>query len=128
MPQIPTQITFRHLAHSDALEADIRTRVGVLEQLDSAITSCRVTVEMPHRHRQHGRAFHVRVELSIPGRAPVVVNHTPSLHGVLKHGEEGAHHKESEVDADHRHAYVAVREAFDAAERQLHHLLTARQR
>ena len=32
MTLIPTQVTFRGLAHSDALEADIRERIAWLEQ------------------------------------------------------------------------------------------------
>src|SRR5687768_13115222 len=52
MPLIPVQVTFHGLAHSDALEADIREHVDWLEQFYTGIVRCRVRVEMPHRHRR----------------------------------------------------------------------------
>jgi cold shock CspA family protein len=119
MTLIPTQVTFRGLAQSDALEADVRERVAWLEQFYGGIVRCRVLVEVPHRHRQDGRHFHVRVEMTVPGGAPIVVSHEPSLHGPLKDVDESAHHKESDIESVHRYARVAVHEAFDAARRRL---------
>jgi hypothetical protein len=62
MTGIPTHVTFRHLAPSDSLEADIHERVARLGQSYAGIMGCKVLVELPHRHRQSGRHFHVRVE------------------------------------------------------------------
>ena len=119
MTLIPTQVMFRGLAHDDALEAEIRGHVSWLEQFYGNIVRCRVLVEVPHRHRRDGRHFHVRVETTVPGGSPIVVNHEPSLHGRLKDEEDDAHRKEDEVKSVHRYAGVAIREAFDAARRRL---------
>jgi hypothetical protein len=122
MTLIPTQVTFRGLDHSDALERDILDHVAWLEQFHHGIVRCRVLVETPHRHRRDGRHFHVRIELTVPGEAPIVVSQEPSLHGPLKDVEEPEHHKEADVNSVHRHARVAVREAFDTARRRLQDL------
>ena len=119
MTLIPTQVTFRGLDVSEALEADIRERVSWLEQFCAGIVRCRVLVETPHRHRHDGRHFHVRIELTVPGGDPIVVSHEPSLHGRWKDAERAAHRKESEIDSVHRYGRVAVREAFDVARRRL---------
>lgn len=121
MTLMPTQITFRGLAHSEALEADIRERVAWLEQFYRGIVRCRVLVEVPHRHRRRsgGRLFHVRIEMTVPGGAPIVVSHQPSLHGGLKDIEGEAHRKDTEIESVQRYSRVAVREAFDAARRRL---------
>jgi cold shock CspA family protein len=119
MTLIPTQVTFRGVPHSDALESDIRGRVACLEQFYAGIVRCRVLVELPHRHRHDGRHFHVRIDLTVPGGSPIVVTHEPSLHARLKDFQEEEHHKEAEVEGVHRYAAVAVREAFDAARRRL---------
>jgi cold shock CspA family protein len=119
MTQIPTQITFRGLAHSDALESEIHQRVSWIEQFYPGIIRCRVLVELPHRHRREGRHVRVRIEITVPGGEPIVVGHEPSLHGRLKHIGEDAHRKETEVEGAHRHAAVAIHEAFDAARRRL---------
>jgi cold shock CspA family protein len=119
MTLIPTKITFRGLPHSDALESDIWEHVAWLEQFYSGIVGCTVLVELPHRHRTSGRHFHVRIEMTVPGRKPIVVSREPSMHGPLKDVEETAHRKEAEIENVHRYASVAVREAFDAARRQL---------
>jgi cold shock CspA family protein len=119
MTLIPTQITFRGLSHDAALEDEVRERVSWLEQFYTGIVRCRVLVEVPHRHRHDGRHFHVRIEVTVPGGAPIVVSHEPSLHARLKDVEDEAHHKEDEIESVHRYARVAIDEAFDAARRRL---------
>jgi hypothetical protein len=119
MTLIPTQVTFHGLAHSDALESDVRERVAWLEQFYAGIVRCRVLVELPHRHRRDGRHFHVRVEITVPGREPIIVGHEPSLHGRLKHVGGEAHRKEADIESVHRYAAVAIHDAFDAARRRL---------
>ena len=119
MPFIPTQVTFRGLAHDEALESHVRERVSWLEQFYTGIVRCRVLVEVPHRHRHDGRHFHVRIEVTLPGSPPIVVSQEPSLHGRSKDTEDEAHHKEHEIESVHRYAGVAIHEAFDAARRRL---------
>lgn len=119
MTSIPVQITFRGLLHSDALEAEIREHVASFERFGSRVTDCRVLVEMPHRHRHDGRHFHVRIELAMPGSAPIVVSHEPALHGPLNDIEEGTDRMARAIDGAHQHAVVAVRHAFDTARRLL---------
>jgi hypothetical protein len=36
-------------------------------------------VEMPHRHREHGRPVHVRIELSLPGEDITHLRRAPWL-------------------------------------------------
>ncbi len=98
--QLPLQITFRHMDPSPALDARIRERVEELDHLFDRITSCRVVVESSHRHHQQGNLFEVHVDLIVPGREIVVGR------------ERGGNHA-------HEDAHVAVRDAFDAARRQL---------
>jgi len=119
MTLIPTQVTFRGLAHDEALESDVRERVSWLEQFYTGIVRCHVLVEIPHRHRHDGRHFHVRIEVTVPGGPSIVVSREPSLHGRLKDTEDEAHHKENEIESVHRYASVAIHEAFDAARRRL---------
>lgn len=93
--QTPLQITIRNLPHSDALETRIRESAAKLERLTPRITSFRVTVEESHRHQTQGRQFEVRIDLRVPGGTEIFASHQ---------------------DED---VYVAVRDAFDAARRQL---------
>jgi hypothetical protein len=119
MTLIPTQVTFHGLKHSDEMESDIRARVRELEQFYAGIVRCRVLIEVPHRHRRDARHFHVRVEITVPGAAPIVVSHEPSPHARLKDVEDEAPRKESEIDNVRRYARVAIHEAFAAARRRL---------
>ncbi|MDH5675967.1 MAG: HPF/RaiA family ribosome-associated protein [Myxococcales bacterium] len=98
---VPVEIKFRHLEPSEALEARIRERASALERLNGRITNCQVTVESPHQHHHKGQLYAIRVQLSIPGDE-VLVNR----------GANADQHA-------HEDPYVAVRDAFDAAERQL---------
>ena len=119
MTLVPTQVTFRGLDVSDALEADIRDRVAWLERFYPGIVRCHVLVEQPHRHRHDGRHFHIRIDLTVPGRDPIVITHEPSLHARVKDAEGEVERKQSEIEPVHRYAHVAVREAFDVARRHL---------
>lgn len=93
--QTPLQITVRDIAKSDAVETHIRDKVAKLEEFYGKIISCRVVVEMPHKHHQQGKHFNVRIDITVPGNE-VVVNRD--------------HHED---------VYVALRDGFDAAKRQL---------
>lgn len=93
--QTPMQITIRDVDHSEALEARIRAKVEKLEEFFKHITSCRVVVEVPHKHHHQGKQFNVRIDIGVPG-GEIVVNRD--------HAED---------------VYVALRDAFEATKRQL---------
>jgi ribosomal subunit interface protein len=93
--QIPLQITIRDVEKSDALEMHIRDKAKKLDEFFDHIMSCRVVVEMPHKHHHQGKQFNVRIDLGVAG-GEIVVNRD--------HAED---------------VYVALRDAFDAAKRKL---------
>jgi ribosomal subunit interface protein len=93
--QIPLQITLRDMPASVALEDHIREKAVKLEQFYPALVGCRVVVELPHKHKQHGKLFNVRIDLTVPG-SEIVINRDRS-----------------------EDVYVALRDAFDAANRKL---------
>ena len=93
--KIPLQITVRDMPNSEALDTHIRDKVQKLNDIFAEIVSCRVVVEVPHKHHSQGKQFNVRIDLGVP-RNEIVVNRD--------------HHED---------VYVALRDAFDAAKRQL---------
>ena len=93
--QIPLQITIRNIDHSEALETHIRDKAKKLDEFFDHIMSCRVVVEIPHKHHHQGKQYNVRIDIGVPG-SEIVVNRD--------HAED---------------VYVALRDAFDAAKRQL---------
>ncbi|MBI1194819.1 MAG: RNA polymerase subunit sigma-54 [Gammaproteobacteria bacterium] len=98
---IPLQITFRDMEHSDAVETDVRNQLDKLERLfPKLITGCRVMVECDHQHHHQGNLFHVRIDITVPGNE-LVASRQPDQH----HAHEEMH--------------VAIRDAFSAAKRQL---------
>jgi len=101
--QIPLQITIRGIPHSEALDLRIREKAAKLEEFHPRITSCRVTVEEMKKHQHQGREFQVGIDITVPGKE-IVVN------------------KVRDEDA-----YVALRNAFDAAKRQLDELPRTKQ-
>lgn len=114
----PIQITFRHMETSPAAEAAIREEIDSLERYFDRITSCRVVVEQPHRHHRQGNGFHVSIELQVP-TSHIIVNHTPSIHSRQVAAEDESVEKSEEVQAEHKDLYISIRDAFDAARRQL---------
>lgn len=94
------EIVFHNVDRSPAVEAAVRERAAKLELFAENITSCRVTVEAPHKNHQQGNLYTVRVDLRFPG------------------GEIVANRSHSE-DRAHEDVYVALRDAFKATRRQL---------
>ncbi|MDR0780133.1 MAG: ribosome-associated translation inhibitor RaiA [Pseudomonadales bacterium] len=95
-----TQVVFRGLDHSPAVEEAVHKRVAKLERYSDEIQSLRVILEAPHNNHHKGKVYHVGVEALIPNH-DIMVTHDQ-------------HDKHS-----HEDIYVAVRDAFDALERRL---------
>jgi ribosomal subunit interface protein len=93
--QSTLKITSRDFEIPQWLENEIRTKVSRLEKFNKDLIDCEVAVEAPVGHHRKGGPFTVRINLQVKGREMAVSN---------RH------------DTDLR---AAVREAFDAARRQL---------
>ena len=120
----PLQITFRNMAPSEAIEKHVRDKAAKLESFCERIISCRVIVEAPHRHHHKGKAYQVRIDLSVPGRE-IVINRAPKRLSAAKVGDGSEsekdwveNHRPSKHGA-HEDVYVAIRDAFNAAARKL---------
>ncbi|MBI3593371.1 MAG: HPF/RaiA family ribosome-associated protein [Nitrospirae bacterium] len=92
---MPLQLTVRNMSLSEAAEMDIREKAAGLDSLYDKITGCRVVVEAPHRHHHKGILYEVRIDITVPGKELVITQ---------KANED---------------VYVAIRDAFDAARRNL---------
>jgi len=93
--QIPLQITIRDVEHSEALEAHIREKAKKLDEFFNHIMSCRVVVEVPHKHHNQGKRYNIRIDIGVAG-SEIVVNRDEA-----------------------EDVYVALRDGFDAAKRQV---------
>jgi hypothetical protein len=95
--QKPLDITFRGMTRSLSVERTVERWLGRLERSCGRIQRCSVVIDLPHRHRQRGNAFHVLVDVGMPGRQ-VTVSREPR---------------------DDENVYVSIADAFRAARRQL---------
>lgn len=89
-----TQITLRNVRQSPAFSRRIREKCEALERFHPHLSHCRVSVERASATTAH-QPFQVTIRLGIPG-GEIVVSHT--------------HHLDP---------HLAVRDAFNAARRQL---------
>lgn len=92
---LPVQITIRDIEFSPALETHIRQRAEKLTRVCKRISSCRVVIELPQKHKHQGKLYNVRIDITVPGKELAVTR---------KCNED---------------VYVAIRDAFNAVERQL---------
>ena len=99
MPE-PVQITFKEMSPSPAIEAWIRDHASKLARYHDHIVHCHVVIEAPHRRQRRGQLYDVRLEITVSGGEVVVSHQGPK-------------------DEAHRDVYVALRDAFRAARRQL---------
>lgn len=95
-----TQIEFRNLDHSDFVEGAVRERLKRLDRFADDIMRCRVTVEAPHKHQGKGHIYHISIACHLPGKE-IIVNNDPGR------------------NLAHEDIYVAIRDAVNAAARQI---------
>jgi ribosomal subunit interface protein len=62
----PLQVTFHGVPHSDAIETHVRTCASKLQTFFDRMTSCRVVIEAPHKHKHSGRPYRIRIDLGVP--------------------------------------------------------------
>lgn len=90
------QVAFRDMPKSEAVEADIRSHAAKLDKFCDHIISCRVTVQVPAKHKRQGKLYSVNIDVKVPGDEICSTRHH-----------------------EHEDVYVAIRDAFDAVERRL---------
>jgi ribosome-associated translation inhibitor RaiA len=100
--KLPLDLRFIGLKPSEAVESAVHARIGHLESLCPDVTAWRVTVQQQHAPDTQGRPFAVRVEVILP-RQEVAFTRV--------HDED---------------VYVALRDAFDAARRNMETLVGMR--
>lgn len=100
------------------VEEWIQEEAAKLDGLYNRIMACRVVVELPSRHPKRGNLYHVRIDLTVPGKE-LVVKRQPSLHSTIRHIDEPKIAKHLEVQAPHKDPRQAIDDAFKEMARQL---------
>ncbi len=99
----PLEIAFHNLQPSAAIETELREHVDKLERRFGRLVGCRVSVEKLHNQHRTGNVFEVHVTLSVPGQ-DLAVSRQP----------QKPHERRAHPDI-----HASIRDAFNAAERQL---------
>ena len=118
---LPVQITYRNLEESPEMAAWIQQEAAKLDQYYGRITSCRVLVEIPHAHREWGRAYNVRIDLRVP-REELVVKYETTLRARTRRPIDKRDKREAKrlkEEVPHKDPHLAIRNAFRLAKRQL---------
>ena len=97
----PLEIVFHGLDKSEAVEARVREKVARLAKHFDRLTHCRVVIDATRRQTVKGMLYHVKIEIGVPSKPPIVVNTEPA---------------QNVVQED---LLVTLREAFAAARRRL---------
>jgi len=90
---IPLNITSRDFPLTEAIETLIRQKTDKLEKMSDRITECNIVIESPHNKQRKGKTYMVRIDVKIP-KSDLVVKRQP-----------------------HNDIYVAIRDAFQTAQR-----------
>lgn len=101
----PLEIAFHNLQPSAAIEAELRKHVERVEHRFGRLTGCRVSVERLHNQHRTGNIFEVHITMSVPGHGRDLAVSRPPQRARDRFANPDIH--------------VSIREAFDAAERQL---------
>lgn len=105
--KLPLQVIFRNCPQSEAIVMLVEKKAKQLEKYFPRIMGCRVVIEVPHQHQTKGNLYRVLVDLTLPGNE-IVVGRNPTQH------------------ESHQDVFVAIRDSFKAARRQLQDLVRKR--
>lgn len=100
--KLPLKIVVRDIEIGDAVKEDIAGKAEKLTKIFDNIMRCRVVVEVPHRHQKTGVLYNIRIDMTVPGKE-IVIKRQPN-----------------------KDLSVAIREAFNAAYRELEDYATRR--
>lgn len=98
--QTPPEIIVTDFDKPDWLEERVRERIDRLERISDRLIGCKVWIRAPHRRHRTGTRYQVDIEVATPERV-LAVDRDP--------GDAAAHEDLS----------VAIRDAFNAIERQV---------
>jgi ribosomal subunit interface protein len=98
---IDLRVTYRDFSPPMLAEERIQKRVKKLERLFPRIVSCHVVASELHRAHKKGALYNIHLDVVIPGHELAAAHDRHDRHS-------------------HQDFYVALRDAFDALERQLH--------
>jgi len=99
--RIPVDISYRNVQKTDALEALVHDKLAKLDEVCDHIMGCHVAIEQVHTNPSEGSPYRVRIDLTVPPQHELAVVKSPN---------EGIQYDSLET---------VVREAFDAARKQL---------
>tara|TARA_B110000858_G_scaffold49124_1_gene56638 strand:+ start:12994 stop:13431 length:438 start_codon:yes stop_codon:yes gene_type:complete len=94
------QVVYHNIDQTEAIAEAVQKRIDKLERYCDQIINGRVVLDSPHNNHHKGRVYSVTLEI-----------HTPML-GVRVNQDQHDNHA-------HEDLYVAIRDAFNVAERQL---------
>ena len=108
--QIPPEITYRNVEKTQAIDDLIQEKIAKLEQFCDYMNSCRVVVEKAHENPNSGSPYRVSIDITIP------------------HGREIAVDQSPDVGKQYPPLETVIRDAFEAARRQVVSLSNEQQR
>lgn len=94
------RVVFHNVEQTEALSQAVQKRIDKLERYCDQIITGRVVLDSPHNNHHKGKVYSVGLEI-----------HTPAKEVRVNQDQHDNH--------AHEDLYVAIRDAFNAAERQL---------
>ena len=94
------QVLFHNIDQTSALSQAVQKRIDKLARYCDQILSGRVVLDAPHNHHHKGKVYAVAIEIHVSSKK-IIVN-------------QGQHNNHA-----HEDLYIAIRDAFNAAERKL---------
>lgn len=99
--QVPLEVKFDDVDHSQWVEDYIRERADRLDRMCDNLISCRVVVERAQHHHHTGNPYRARVEVTLPPKKDLVAD------------------KQGTVGDPHVQLRPVIRKAFEAIEKQI---------
>jgi cold shock CspA family protein/ribosome-associated translation inhibitor RaiA len=111
----PIEITFKNMDHSEFIERRVHKEAAKLDHFFGQTSSIHVVIEPETHSQRSGNLYRVGVHIKAPpGKSIDVGRAEPQTHGQQHPHDEDAYDKGA-----HGGAYLAIRDAFAAARRQL---------
>ncbi len=107
--QLPLDISYRNIKKTPAIDDLVRSKAKKLEEVCDHIMGCHIAIEQTHTHPEKGSPYRVRIDLTVPPNHEVVAEKSP------------------DTGIQYDSLQVVIRDAFEAARRQLKELAEKQQ-
>lgn len=76
--EVPMEVSYQNVTKTDFLEQILNRQVEKLQRFAPNMIACRIALEMTQKQQSQASLFHIRIEVSLPGKKRLTTSSDPT--------------------------------------------------